>query len=122
MRVCVCGDDVDGAAVGGDRVGQAAHFVEHVAEVEESQGVARVGVGGATIHLLGLGEIAAVVEDRSEVDARGRVVLLAQQDGFIKADGVVERVRRLLELHGADEHGLERRGFFAVGLADTAAA
>src|SRR5437763_6763432 len=65
VRVSVSGRELDGLLVGAGRFGKAAGFIEHVAQVEVGQGIARVGGDGGAVVLLRSSVIAAVVKQRS---------------------------------------------------------
>ncbi len=93
--------------VGGDGVVQPLQFVEHVAEIEEGEGVAGVGLGGAPVHAFGAFEVALVVGDGAEIDAGGRVVGLEREDRVVALYGLGQGGVVFFKLHGADEHLLQ---------------
>ena len=59
--------------VGLNRVLHASGFVEHIAEIEVSERIARVGLNGLAIVLFGEAEFLAIVVERAEIDVRGGV-------------------------------------------------
>ena len=61
VRIGVVGNERDGALVGAERIRKALHLVEDVAQVDEGEGILGIGLGGATVELLGLCELAQVV-------------------------------------------------------------
>ena len=49
MRVGVSGDEADGSAISGDGFGKALQFIEHIAEIEEGEGVFGIGLSCAAV-------------------------------------------------------------------------
>ena len=73
VRVGVGGSELQGGLVSNNGFLHAAGLVEHVAEIEVSEGVARVGFNRLAVMLFREGEILAVVVERAQIDVRRRV-------------------------------------------------
>ena len=88
MRVGVRRGELQGSLVGLDCFLHAAGFVEHIAQIEVRERVARIGFDGLAVVLLGEHEILAIVIERSQIDVRRRVVGLDFENLMIRGDGV----------------------------------
>src|SRR5262249_54922826 len=88
VRVSVGGSQGDGRLVGANRVGQAPGLVQHIAQVEVGQRIARIDLYRLAVKTLGLNVVVAVVVKRSQVDVGGSV-------GRIKVDALFVVFNRL---------------------------
>src|ERR1700687_5752868 len=73
MRIGVSGSELQGSFVGANGFLYSASLIEHVAEIEVSERVTRIGFNGLAVMLFGQSKILAVIVERSQINVRGRV-------------------------------------------------
>ena len=88
VRVGVGRSQLQGSLVGLNRFLHASGLVEHVAQIEVGERVARIGFEGLAIIRLSKREILAVVIKRAQINVRGRVNRLDFEDLVIGRDRV----------------------------------
>jgi hypothetical protein len=89
-------------------------LVEHIAEIEVRQRIARIGFDGRAIVLFGQSVFLAIVVKRSQIDMSRGVGRIAFQNFQVGRDSFRVRVRVLFERNAAGEQ-LRNVGLFRVG-------
>ena len=74
VRIGVGGSQLDGRSVGSDGILDPAGLVQHVAQIEVRQRIARIGLDRQAVMLLGGDKILTVVIQRAQVDVCSGVV------------------------------------------------
>ena len=89
MRIGVGGSQLDGGLIGCDGFLDAAGLVEHVAQVEVGERIARIDLDGRAVVALGSRIFLPVVVESAEIDVRGSVIGIHFQNLRIDSDGLV---------------------------------
>ena len=102
MGVGVAGRKRYGLPVGGDRFVEALQLVKDVAQIEISQHISGIGLGGVTIEFFGAAKLAQVEKDGAQIDARRGVIGIDGENLFVELDGAM-LFARFLGLNGGLE-------------------
>jgi hypothetical protein len=103
VGIGVGGRQLQSSVIGLNRFVDSSRLIEHIAEVEVSQRVTRVGFDGRTIMLFRETIFLAIVVERSDVDVSRGVSRIVLQNSQISCDRVCVRVRIFFERNAAGE-------------------